>query len=105
MKEKTFFCESSASAIRTDLEKSPETRYCKFRKRSHPDRKPFHGKSDELMSRTEQESEDIETIQIGENAFVPVRYVDEDGDVLEYDGTGQWTARDENGEIRKIVSF
>lgn len=57
------------------------------------------------MSRTEQESEDIETIQIGENAFVPVRYVDEDGDVLEYDGTGQWTARDENGEIRKIVSF
>ena len=100
MKEKTFFCESSASAIRTDLEKSPETRYCKFRKRSHPDRKPFHGKSDELMSRTEQESEAFEAVQVG-----PIRYVDEDGDVLEYDGTGQWTARDENGEIRKIVSF
>ena len=57
------------------------------------------------MNEKKYDSEETETICVGENAYVPVRYVDEDGDVLEYDSGCEWIARNDKGEIIKKVCF
>lgn len=57
------------------------------------------------MSKKKNDSEETETIRVGENAYVPIRYVDDDGDLLEYDGEGHWIARNDKGEIIKEVCF
>lgn len=57
------------------------------------------------MSKKQNDSEETETIRVGENAYVPIRYVDDDGDLLEYDGGCHWIARNDKGEIIKQVCF
>ena len=42
-------------------------------------------------------------IRVDEDAFVPEQYVDEDGDLLVYDGSGCWIAKNDKGEVVKKV--
>ena len=58
------------------------------------------------MNEKKHDSEETDIIRVGENAYVPVRYVDEDGDVLEYDDDScEWIARNDKGEIVKKIRF
>ncbi|MDD3154923.1 MAG: hypothetical protein PHS41_08645 [Victivallaceae bacterium] len=49
--------------------------------------------------------ESSEKIRVGPEIEIPVRFVDEDGDVLEFDGESQWIAKDAKGEIIKRLRF
>lgn len=58
-----------------------------------------------MIKKSENPSDSGDLIRVDEDAYVPERFIDEDGDLLIYDGQGHWIARDKNGEIVKKVSF
>ncbi len=48
--------------------------------------------------------EDPGMVMVGDGEYVPHSYIDDDGDALEYDEkSSSWIARNEQGDIVKIV--
>lgn len=51
----------------------------------------------------EKQKKSDNLIRVDEDAYVPEQYVDEDGDLLVYDGLGCWIAKNDKGEVVKKV--
>lgn len=58
---------------------------------------------DNMKRMPEKQKKSDELIRVGEDSYVPEKYIDEDGDLLVYDGFGCWIAKNEQGEVVKKV--
>lgn len=58
------------------------------------------------MDTVKNEGEEKNTglrIRTGESTYVPEQFVDDEGDLLVYDDSGCWIAKNEKGEVIKKV--